>query len=274
MLIDLFEKVKYFLGSYYRGSIGIYHNFVDKLVPINPQIKNFSICGSARGKQIDCYRVGGGKKKVLILAAIHGNEVGTTKLAHRILNWFYHYRGEFPNLTLYVIPVLNIYGYKQAIKNPDYFNRGKVGRFNKNNVDLNRNFPASNFAQYADWGHGKNFAKKTQVYCGEFGASEMEVENLITFILDEKITNVIALHNVGQDVIFDTSNEVVKKWAKEYTKKRFKIRENPNNSGSAISWFIEKDINYMSVEGTARWGSDWSKQRTPLIKVLHLINNK
>ena len=272
---DYIKKIKYFLGNYYRGLIGIFHNYFDKLEKIDKNIEHFSIGNSINGKEINCYKIGNGKNNLLIFSAIHGNEVGTAKLSHKILNWMWNNKTDFNNLTLYVIPVLNPDGYLKAVQNPNYFNRGRVGRFNSNNVDLNRNFPSSNFSQYDEWGMGKDFKQKQKVFCGEFGASEPEVENLVNFIKDKNIKNIIALHNVGQDVIISNDkNKQVNQWTQIYNKQNFKTRFDLGYSGGAMDWAQENNLNYMAVEGTSRWGSDWKKQKLAIIQVLKEINNQ
>lgn len=271
---NLFYKIKYFFGTIYRGLIGMYHNAFDKALEIKKDIEWFSIGGSVEGRQIRCYKIGDGRNKVLIVAGIHGNEVGTVKLAQHILNWFWKNKEQFQLLTLYVIPVLNPDGYEIAVNNHDYIHRGRAGRFNVNGVDLNRNFPTQKFEKKSVWPRGKDYQEKEEVYCGEFGGSESETKSLLNLIQEQNIKNLIMLHNLGSDAIVNEGDAVATNWAEIYKKyTKFKIRHFAELSGSANEWARENNINYMAIEGSSRWGSDWGKQSKAIIQVLKTINN-
>lgn len=266
----IFKTIYYICGTVYRGTIGIFHNIFDKELEVPKDVEKFVVGKSIEGRDVLGYRIGQGDKKFLIVGGIHGNEVGTVKLAKKIINYFYN--KNLNNIKLYIIPVLNIDGYIKATNNPDYIHRGKIGRFNANKVDLNRNFPTENFKSKSEWKTGRNYAEKSQeVFCGEFGASEPETQILINFIKNNKISNLIMLHNVGKDVIISEDNEVAEEWAKIYKKySKFSIKYGLDLSGSAMDWAKENNINYMAVEGGSRWGSDWKKQKKAIIKILNI----
>jgi hypothetical protein len=272
----IWKKIYYFCGSIYRGLIGIFHDASQKLQPIHSKINWHNIGTTIEGRQIKVFQVlskYNNQKKVLIVGAIHGNEVGTVKLSHQILNWIYRNHKDYTNVNFYVIPVLNMDGYDQAIKNPDYFHRGRIGRFNKNGVDLNRNFPTSKFQKYSKWLSGKNFSEMSvRVFCGESGASESEIKTVTDFIERENIDTVIALHNVGKDVLLNKNDVRAEKWATFYKEKKFKIRYDLEYDSDFASWCKEKNISFMSVEGTSRWGDDWAVQFRPLMKIFEDIN--
>ena len=293
----LFFKIKYFFGTIYRGMIGRYHNSFDKTPAINSNVESFVIGKSGEGREIKVYKIISGNstclaeresrragsfvadapqddirsKKILFVAGIHGNEIGTVKLAHYIINFFNDFN-DF-NGVLYVILCLNPDGYERALKNPDYAHRGRIGRFNANDVDLNRNFPTKNFQPNSEWGFGRDYSdEKIKIFCGEFGGSEKETQALINFIKSENIENLIMLHNAGKDVVYNQSDETAKNWAEIYHKiTKFKIRTNLNYSGGVAEWAKENNIHYLTVEGGSRWGSDWQRQRQAIEKII--INN-
>jgi len=286
--MNIFYQLKYFFGTIYRGLIGRYHNAFDKVPEINKEVENFVIGKSVGEKEIKVYRISGKNmgsltpsgvrddialKKMLFVAGIHGNEVGTVKLAQHIINYFYDIfcRGEkFFAHTIYVIPCLNPDGYEISLKNPDYAHRGNVGRFNKNGVDLNRNFPTKNWQSRSDWGFGTNYNDKHfEVFCGASAGSEQETQTLITFIKQENIENLIMLHNAGKDVIYNQGDEVAKNWAEIYNKfSKFKIRTDLGYSGSVAEWAMENNVHYLTVEGSSRWGSDWRRQKKAIEEIL------
>ena len=268
---NLFFKIKYFFGTIYRGMIGRYHNSFDKTPAINSNVESFVIGKSGEGREIKVYKIGDRGGKILFVAGIHGNEIGTVKLAHYIINFFNDFN-DF-NGVLYVILCLNPDGYERALKNPDYAHRGRIGRFNANDVDLNRNFPTKNFQPNSEWGFGRDYSdEKIKIFCGEFGGSEKETQALINFIKSENIENLIMLHNAGKDVVYNQSDETAKNWAEIYHKiTKFKIRTNLNYSGGVAEWAKENNIHYLTVEGGSRWGSDWQRQRQAIEKII--INN-
>lgn len=275
MKIRVLKQIKYFFGTIYRGLIGIYHNTFDQVPEIDSAVEWFVIGKSIEGKIIKCYKVTSNKvmnSKVVIVGGIHGNEVGTVKLASKIVNHFWRIRDKL-NVELFVIPCLNPDGYYQALNDPDYWHRGKVGRFNANNVDLNRNFPTRDFKQRSVWQYGKDYSQSREVYCGKYGGSEPETKSLIEFIQNQNIENLIMLHNIGKDVIINENDEVAKKWAGIYYKyAKFNIKYSLGFSGSAARWALENSIHYMTVEGSSRWGSDWNRQRKAIVKVLKEIS--
>lgn len=272
------KKIKYSLGTIYRGLIGIYHNQFDPAPKINPEIEWQAIGNTVSGKKIKCFRVGTGPHKVLIVAGIHGNEVGTVKLAQHILNWFWmnqKHHNNFLSLKLIVIPVLNLDGYYRALARPDYWHRGKVGRFNDHNVDLNRNFPTANFQSKSEWRLGKDYKDEIyEVFCGDQGGSEPETQSLINLIHQEDVTNLIMLHNVAGEVNVDKNDSVVNQWAEIYKRfAKFKII-NRIDSGDVLVWCRENSIHFMNIEGSTRWGSDWSRQHQAIQKVFQVINQQ
>lgn len=276
---NIFYKTKYFFGTIYRGLIGRYHNAFDKEPTIIDSIPWFSIGMTLEGYHIKCYKISKqeytiNSNKILIIGGIHGNEVGTVKLAKHMVNYFWQLKEKI-NLEIFLIPCLNMDGYMAGLKNPDYAHRGRVGRNNARGVDLNRNFPTKNFQKNSEWGFGRNYEdEKIDVYCGEFGASEPEIQALINFIKQENIINLFVLHNAGKDLVYNEADEVAKSWSEIYHQfTKFKIRTDLNYSGSAAEWAKENDIHYLTVEGSSRWGSDWPKQKKAIEKIIDEISN-
>jgi len=95
---------------------------------------------SVEGRAIEAYTLGTGTEAVLVLAAIHGNEVAGAKLARCLIDELRAQPALLRDRRVVVVPVAN----------PDGLARGT--RANVNGVDLNRNFPAKNFAATARHG--------------------------------------------------------------------------------------------------------------------------
>ncbi|MFH1308408.1 MAG: M14 family metallopeptidase, partial [Patescibacteria group bacterium] len=192
--------------------------------------------------------------------------MGTVKLAYSLINWLNGKEELKKTFTFYIIPCLNKEGYSQALNNPDYFNGGKIGRFNDNNVDLNRNFPTPSFKKESIYSFGKNYGEKELVYCGEYGGSEPEIKALINFIKNKNIKVAYFFHNAGKDVM-GNKDYLSQKLVKLYSKKagfRFVSDEEwqkMGQTGTAKEWCEINNVAYIEIEGSNRWGNDWKIQK-------------
>jgi predicted deacylase len=266
------------LGILKRGILGLIQNNFEKNPDILQEVKKYSIGKSAGGLEIDLCKIGSGSRKVLFISGTHGNETGTIKLAKNITNWLYIKKDNFPDFLFYVIPCLNPNGFALARRKPNYFGGGKIGRFNDNSVDLNRNFPVSSFKSESFWYRGKNYEESEKVYCGPSGGSESETQALIKFIREKEIKIIFSFHSVGSDVI---SNRNI--FAKEITQiyaqnSGFRLLGPECNydrdfSGWLGEWCDQQDIAYIEVESSTRWGSDWEKQKKAIELSLNYIKD-
>lgn len=117
--------------------------------------------------------------RLLVFAAIHGEEPETTFLLSRALRMLWE-------VPLHVACVLAL--------NPDGVLRGTRG--NSHGVDLNRNFPT------VDWKTGKTLSRSvleaprvTELSTGKFPASEPEVRALMDLIRQLEVSKALALHS-------------------------------------------------------------------------------
>jgi protein MpaA len=94
-----------------------------------------TIGASVNGRPIVATTLGSGSDVVLILASIHGSEPAGTPLLGRLQREVIAHPEFLEGRTLCLVPIAN----------PDGYVAGK--RHNLRGVDLNRNFPASNFSQ-------------------------------------------------------------------------------------------------------------------------------
>jgi len=102
---------------------------------------------SAGGRDLESYRYGTGRYVIMIVGGIHaGFESNTIDLVSELRVHFQSNRDAIdPEITFIFVPVLN----------PDGQSRGRIleGRFNGNNVDLNRNW-ACGWSPDAQFGQG------------------------------------------------------------------------------------------------------------------------
>jgi len=104
---------------------------------------------SAGGNDITAHTFGNGETRLLFVAGLHGGyEWNTIKLADRMIGWFEDNPSVIPDsLSVTVIPNMNPDGLETttgttslAFNASDVADNTVPGRFNANNVDLNRNF--------------------------------------------------------------------------------------------------------------------------------------
>jgi len=131
---------------------------------------------SVRGRAIVLERFGSGSRRLLIVAGIHGDEYGGP-LATRFAEYLRKHPSTIPSGTC--IDII-------AYANPD----GRVlkRRTNAHKVDLNRNFPASNWTRWHAPGTSSH---------GRRPASEPETRAIMWQLKRGHYTRVLALHSRG-----------------------------------------------------------------------------
>lgn len=261
----MIPAIKKQLGYLKRGIYGYIQDKLEKTPPIPSSLQPFSIGESVKKQKIQCYKIGNGPVEILYAFGIHGNEVGTVKLAHHFLNWAQSNQFKLNKYSLYVIPCLNPDGYGLAQEKPDYLKGGRIGRFNANNVDLNRNFDTPSFKQKSIWSFGQNYTENIEVFCGNHGNSEPEIIALTKLIKNKKIPILFMFHNADKDVMGNKNKLSVKLTAIYSQKTGFRhVKEEEwkvlKQTGTAKEWCDLHNIAYIEVEGSTRWGSDWKKQ--------------
>ncbi|MFA5047672.1 MAG: M14 family zinc carboxypeptidase [Patescibacteria group bacterium] len=242
---------------------------------VTGQAKKLSFGSSVKNKNIDCYSVGQGEKKIIFVGCMHGNEVGTAKLMNKLIN-FLSEQKSYSAFTFYIVPILNPDGLDVAAKNPDYAHGGRIGRFNANDVDLNRNFATQDWQKESDWSYGKNYSQKDKVFCGESAGSEPEVKSLCSFIKDNDVKVLFSFHNAGRDIM-GNNNALSQELIKIYSEKTgFGLVsegewQKMTQTGTAKKWCDENNIVYVEVEGSNRWGSDWHRQKEAIISTIEFL---
>jgi g-D-glutamyl-meso-diaminopimelate peptidase len=291
-----------------KGLVNFWQERNEPYVIPSSGIEKSSIGESVEKRPIHCFRVGRGERKILFVSAIHGNEIGTIKLAYFLLDYLSRNEKKFEKTTFFIVPCLNTDGFKKAKEIRGYF-KERMGRLNTHGVDLNRNFPTSNFRSHcfvlpsknslgtfkyskeiaidgpeakrlglSSVEEGKKGFPKTKI-CGKFGGSEPETKALIDFIVKERISIVFSFHNVGRDVMGgedQLSKELVEIYAE---KSGYEIVEDDEwrklgHTGTAKDWCDGRGISFVEVEGSARYHSDWKDQKPALEAVLEYLEKK
>ncbi|MEK9132832.1 MAG: M14 family zinc carboxypeptidase [Patescibacteria group bacterium] len=265
----MINKFKKKLGYIKRGLHGMAQNNLERAPKIPADVKTFAVGESVNKEPIKCFQIGDGPTKVLYVSGIHGNEVGTIKLAHHLMKWMHGNCDKLKDFSLFVIPCLNPDGFKMACKDPDYMGGGKIGRFNANEVDLNRNLDTPSFKSKSAWHFGRNYSESVEVFCGSHGNSEPEIKALTAFIDEHGIKMIFMFHNAGREVM-GNENALSQKLTKIYCEKTgFAYVSNEDwaqlkQTGTMKEWCDMHDISYIEVEGSTRWGSDWKRQKSAI----------
>lgn len=153
-------------------------------------IESFEIGKSVKGRSIKGVRFGRGGKKVLFLAATHGDEYGG-EVADQFIDYLTRNREAVPkNTEIHIIPRVNPDGWED------------VRRGNARKVDINRNFPV-------DW-QPQVGLNDDSAYggCtpGPRPGSEPETQALMK-LLKKRFTRVISIHSLGGIIDYDGPGE-------------------------------------------------------------------
>lgn len=144
----------------------------DLLPALGPQTRQLG--KSVLGLPIIGHFFGVAGPKTLIFAAIHGDEPNTAFVANQLVEHLTKNPEAYYARRVAVVPVANPDGLARAT------------RKNAREIDLNRNFPAKNFA----------VGKKDRYFGGEQPASEPETQLLIELIDDWQPDRIITMHAI------------------------------------------------------------------------------
>ena len=133
---------------------------------------------SLEGAPLTVYLPDGGSSEIVLLASIHGDEAETTVVVSEALRCIP--RGDLQSAVI-------------LCGNPDGMLRGTRG--NARGVDLNRNFPTSNWsADPVCYKSRRNDARDIALSPGAQPASEPETSALVSFVEQLKPRAIVSLH--------------------------------------------------------------------------------
>jgi protein MpaA len=184
---------------------------------------------SPDGQFVEAYQANADAKEyTYCIAGTHGDEVESVLLMHAWLGWLQEQKN-LPNLLL--IPVLNVDGLARGT------------RVNANGVDLNRNYPASN------WHHE---ATEPRYHPGQYPLSEIENQFLSELLIKYPAREIISIHSWKSFVQYDDKR--VSGLAEYFSEKNNipiihgDIESHPT-PGSLSSWAQEAlDVPVLTVE--------------------------
>lgn len=242
---------------------------VEKIPEVEVVPKGEVIGKSVEGRSIEAFTYGSGEKKLLFVGGIHGGyEWNSVVLAYKIMDYFEANPSAVPaNLKITIIPSLNPDGVYKIIGKEGRFlatdvPKGKAqepGRFNANEVDLNRNFDCK-WKPESVW-------RENIVSAGSAPFSEIEAKVFRDFVLKEKPSSVVFWHSQAGAVyasecekgILPETMTLMNTYAKASGYKAFSTFDSYQTTGDADAWLASIGIPAVSVELTTHETIEYEK---------------
>jgi hypothetical protein len=233
-------------------------------VPIVKELENdkpsYKIIGkTVEGRNIESYTYGSGKYNLVFVGGIHGGyEWNSVLLAYQFLDYLDKNPNIIPeNVTVTVIPSMNPDGLYRVTGKEGRFSIQDVstnksvlesGRFNANNVDLNRNFDCK-------WQPESKWKSKT-VSAGKSVFSEPEALAIKNFVEKNKPSAVIFWHSQSNAVyasackngILTETTNIMNTYSKASGYPAAKSFDSYVITGDAGDWLSTINIPSISVE--------------------------
>lgn len=250
--------------------------------PQNPAPKDTTVIGkSVEGRDITAYHYGTGTStEILFIGGIHGGyEWNTALVAYQAMDYLKANPSIIPaNAKVTVIPVLNPDGLNKIVGTttgnftqadaPDSLNETIPGRFNANNVDLNRNFDC-------DWRASGKWQNKT-VNGGDAVFSEPESQAIKSYVETHKPTAVVVWYSSANGVYASSCHNGVSKETNTLTKTYADASGYPAYetfdfyaiTGDMVNWFAKNNIPAISVLLSNHTSTEWTKNQAGIQAVL------
>ncbi|HQF41238.1 MAG TPA: M14 family metallopeptidase, partial [Candidatus Paceibacterota bacterium] len=231
------------------------------------------------GRDIMAYSYGEGGKEIAFVGGVHGGYSWNTVLAAReIKEYFEANQEKIPaGLKVTVIPLLNPDGLNKVVGTIGEFDAGDVpqgeetvpGRFNANNVDLNRNFDC-NWQETSTW-------RNQKVNAGTKPFSEPEAQAFRNYINEAKPAAVVFYFSAAggvfssscQDGILPETKELTSVYAKASGYPAYSEFDFYDISGDAVNWLAKEKIPGISVLLSNHQDTEWSKNRKGIEALLN-----
>ncbi len=245
------------------------NNQNEVIVPSSPFEKSV-IGNSKEGLAIEKYSFGSGKKVITLVGGIHGGyEWNTVSLAYEMIDYLSENLSKIPSdVRVDVIPAMNPDGLFRVTKKEGRFEISDVsendavlasGRFNSNEVDLNRNFDCK-------W-EPESVWRSKKVSSGEEPFSEPESEVFKDYIIESKPVAVVFWHSQSNAVytsqcekgILKETTDIVTKYSKASGYPVAKSFDAYAITGAADDWLAKIGVPAFSVELKNHTDTDFQK---------------
>ena len=255
-------------------------NQVATTTPANENKPETVIGTSVGGRSIKAYHFGTGTKEVLFVGGVHGGYAwNTSAVAYELINYLKANPNAVPaSVKVTVVPVLNPDGLSKVVANVDGFTAADVkateatkvaGRFNGNNVDLNRNFDC-------DWNASAVWQNK-KVSGGSAAFSEPESLAIKNYIETKLPKAVVVWYSAAGGVFASNCHTGIPAETKTLTNLFAKASGYPayeefnfyETTGDMTNWLAKKGIAAISVLLTTHDSVEWSKNKLGVEAILN-----
>lgn len=224
---------------------------------------------SVEGRAIEAYTYGSGETMLAFVGGIHGGyEWNSVMLAYNLMDYLEANPGVVPeNLRVVVIPVANPDGLYDVVGREGRFTLADVntevplgtGRFNANDVDLNRNF-GCNWKPEGVW-------RNNVVSAGTAPFSEPEARAIRDFALEHKPLSMVFWHSQANavyasecdDVILPGTITVMNEYARAAQYPAVESFDAYEVSGDVEGWLASIGIPSITVELSSHETVEWSR---------------
>lgn len=240
---------------------------------------------SVEGRDIDSYTYGTGATHLLFVGGIHGGyEWNSVYLAYKFMDYLESNPNIIPaNISVSIIPSANpdgvfaVVGKEGRFDVKDVSTSTKVqesGRFNANNVDLNRNFDCK-------W-QSKSTWKTRTISGGTSAFSEPEAKTLQDYVLGNKINVAIFWHSQSnavyasqcKDGILPKTLDIMNVYSKAAGYPAVKTFDAYATTGAADDWLASIGVPAITVELKTHDTIEWDKNLAGVKAVLGYFGTK
>jgi Zinc carboxypeptidase len=253
-------------------------------VVAEPAFETTSKIGYSVGKnEITAYHFGTGAKEVLLIGGIHGGySWNTALLSYELIDWLKANPQAVPeDVKVTIIPVVNPDGLKLVTGSTGRFTASDVnkdltlrtkGRFNENEVDLNRNFDCV-------WKEQGTWQNKT-VSGGSAPFSEPEAEAIKDYVTGNSPAAIVTWYSSAGGVYASQCTGETLTKTKELTKlfadaagyKAYEEFDYYEITGDMVNWFASEKIPAISVLLTDHEATEFTKNLAGLQAVISSVS--
>ena len=225
---------------------------------------------SVEGRALESYTYGTGANKIMFVGGIHGGyEWNSVYLMHRLIDYLEENKDVIPeNVELTIVPVMNPDGLHKIVGTAGRFDPAdtpsvqatRPGRFNANQVDLNRNFDC-NWQATSTW-------QSQEVSAGSEVFSEPEARAIRDWVLEHKPKTVIFWHSASDAVYASACNgdvlpetrDIMNVYADASGYKTFDSFDHYEITGDAGDWLASIGISSIAIEMKTHETIEWQKE--------------
>jgi len=243
-----------------------------------------AIGSSVNGNTITAHQYGNGDTDLLIVGGIHGGySANTTLVARELLKEVKSDPSIIPDtVTLHIIPLLNPDGLNSTVGSSDSFDVNDIpsnqndrisGRFNANNVDLNRNFDC-NWQSTGVW-------QNRDVSGGDSPFSEPESQALRDYVNMHSIDTAIIYYSASGGVYTSSCNgtastettTLMNTYASASNYSPEGVFDVYELTGDAADWLSKQGITTISVLLATHTDLEWDQNKAGIKAVLESLRN-